>query len=133
MKAITTAFLSVFILAQSFNVSFGDFLHLQDLVVHYQYHQETFGDDVFTFVNKHYGELKEQHNKEHQEEREDHEKLPFEHQHSCTHTVIALLNQNDNLPELKAIPTDQVSANFGYQESYSLFSASGIFQPPRNI
>lgn len=133
MQKIFTSLVAVLLLTQSFNVSFGDFLHLQDLVSHYNYHQKTFGDDVYTFVNKHYGELKEQHNKEHQEEREDHEKLPFEHHHSCVHTVIAFLNKNDALLEPKTVPADQLSSNFEYHNAYSYAVVFSIFQPPKNV
>ncbi|MGO4912530.1 hypothetical protein [Leeuwenhoekiella sp. W20_SRS_FM14] len=132
MQKIATAILSVFILAQSFNVSFGDFLHIDDLIAHYEYHQETFGDTIITFIDKHYGELKSEHNREHQEEREDHEKLPFEHQHSCVHSVVAFFNQNDLEVIPKIIPADQVSSNFEYHNSYSHAVDSSIFQPPKN-
>lgn len=131
MQKIATAFLSLFILIQSFNISFGDFLHFQDLINHYEYHQNTFGDDVYTFINKHYGELKSEHNREHQEEREDHEKLPFEHQHSCVHTINAFFSQNESQAIPKIVPVDQTTSYSEYHNSYSYALHSSIFQPPR--
>ncbi|RXG14392.1 hypothetical protein DSM03_101512 [Leeuwenhoekiella aestuarii] len=133
MSKLVTSILSIMLLTQSFNLSFGDFLHLEDLVNHYEYHQETFGDDVFSFLNKHYGELKAAHNLEHQEEREDHEKLPFEHQHCCIHSVVAFLTDFELLPEPKTIPLDQTTSNFAYRDSYSFSLVNSIFQPPKNV
>ena len=133
MSKLVTSIVSVMLLIQSFNISFGDFLHLEDLVKHYEYHQETFGDDVFSFLNKHYGELKTQHNLEHQEEREDHEKLPFEHHNSCVHTVVAYLTDMDLLAEPKSVPSDQMTSNFVYRDFYSFSLKNSIFQPPKNV
>lgn len=132
MSKLLTCILSIMLLGQSFKISFGDFLHIEDLLDHYEYHQVKFGDDVYSFLNKHYGELKQQHNIEHQEEREDHEKLPFEHQHTCVHTAIAYFNSIELIPEPKSVPVDQTTASFDYRDFYSFAVASSIFQPPKN-
>ncbi len=133
MQTMVSAVLSFIILAQSFSVSLADFLHIPDLINHYEYHQETFGDDVFTFLNKHYGELKAQHDTENQEEREDHEKLPTGHQHSCVHTAVVFLGTEVFESDYKSIPADQTSANYFYHDTYNFSVVTGIFQPPKNV
>ncbi|MGO3706637.1 MAG: hypothetical protein ACTJGD_02415 [Mesonia hippocampi] len=44
-------------------------------VKHYNLHKAEFNDDVYTFIDKHFGKQKEIHKKHH--EHSDHEKLPF--------------------------------------------------------
>ncbi|PHR95716.1 MAG: hypothetical protein COA80_10050 [Leeuwenhoekiella sp.] len=129
MQNLISAILSMLVLAQSFSVSLADFLHIPDLVTHYEYHQEHFGDDLLSFIEKHYGELKEEHRQEH----EGHDKLPSGHQHSCAHSAVVFLNTQQPTPEHKSIPADQTSANYFYRDNYHFAAVSGIFQPPKNV
>ncbi len=63
---------------QSFGLCFDDMVQIDEFIEHAQFHSEAYGDNVIVFISKHYGELKADHEKDHQEEKEDHEKLPFQ-------------------------------------------------------
>ncbi|MGB5942688.1 MAG: hypothetical protein WBG71_07380 [Leeuwenhoekiella sp.] len=131
MNRILATCAALIVLAQSFNLSLSDVVHFDDLLKHYEYHQETFGDNLFVFLSKHYGEHKAEHIANHQEEREDYEKLPFEH-HCCVHTVIPFVNTpNTGLPIPKITPDDREQSNFYYQNTYSFSEKHSVFQPPR--
>ena len=58
--------LSFLILLQSFGISFNDLSQIDEFIEHAQFHSEQYGDNVFVFISKHYGELKTDHDKEHQ-------------------------------------------------------------------
>ena len=129
MSKLFSIFISSLILVQSFNIHFDDILKLNELLEHAQMHKKEYGDDFLVFVSKHYGELKESHDEDHQEEQEDHEQLPF-NCHCATGSVsIFILNQiASSIVEVGVI---DVKTNFLYQESNSLFEKPDIFQPPR--
>ncbi len=130
MKKIIHFILSVIILSQSMNVSAKDIIQMDDFFKHAQYHYEEFGDDLFTFVSKHYGELKEEHNKKHQNESSQHEQLPFNH-HLGSHTSTIFLAD--------FIENEQIPAPFGNLLSHHFFyllpatskATVDIFQPPK--
>ena len=110
--SITASFL---ILIQSFNICISDLVDLSEFIEHAKFHSEKYGDNLFVFISKHYGELEADHNKKHQEEKQDHEELPFQHQ--------------PHMALLSAFLTS--TANFYYQASYSNCEKEGLFQPPR--
>lgn len=123
--------LSITIVFQSANLHLEDIIDLGEFIEHAQYHKEVHGDSFFEFLEKHYGSDKEAHNKLHEEERENHEKLPF---HSdCQHlavTVVFALTHFDyqfNHCEIDAKST----ANFHYKFLYTAPDSEGVFQPPR--
>ena len=116
------------ILIQSFNIDFKDIVQLDELIEHSKFHSEAYGDNFFSFIAKHYGELKQEHNKQHQEEKKEHEQLPFNHQ-SCAHASVAFVLIQANIHLLKNEPI--ITNNFYYQELYSLFEKTSIFQPPK--
>ncbi len=119
--------LSSFILAQSFNINLNDVSKLNELKEHMQFHSSNYGDNIFTFFSKHYGDLKENHTENHQ--KEDHNKLPFDHSYGLNYTTIYIL-QKINIFEVNEITRFQTS-NFHYQESYTSIEKSDIFQPPK--
>ncbi|MDX1783225.1 MAG: hypothetical protein R3361_03620, partial [Aequorivita vladivostokensis] len=84
MKTILAISLSFLVLVQSAGLGVNDILLLGRFVEHAEYHSENYGDDFFNFVEKHYGSLKMEHQKNHNEEDEEHEELPFQHI-SCHH------------------------------------------------
>ena len=128
-----TKFLSIFtsflILFQGLNINLDEFTQLDELVEHAFYHAEKYGDDIFVFVSKHYGELKEDHNKTNDEEKRDHEQLPFNHQCSPNYISVFIL-EGAHLPVLHI---DEISSktNFLYRETNSFFEKSNVFQPPK--
>ncbi|PWK20308.1 hypothetical protein [Xanthomarina spongicola] len=122
--AITYSFL---ILVQSFNFSFEDFSKLSVLLEHAEYHQENYGDSFLDFISEHYGESKFAHGNNH----EEHEDLPFKHQHqTCAHTNAAFTLPTLNFT-LEYQPFIEIPCNFYYKESSSLFEKSSVFQPPK--
>ncbi|WP_033958223.1 hypothetical protein [Psychroserpens jangbogonensis] len=124
--------LSFVFLFQSIGLKMNDLVQIDEFIEHAQFHNEQYGDNFFVFVSKHYGELKADHNKEHQEEKSDHEQLPF--QHNMYVSSIAILSWSPNKLDLSAPDySDYKLHNFFYQESSSSLYTEGLFQPPRFI
>ena len=124
--------LSFVFLFQSTGLKMNDLVQIDEFIEHAQFHNEQYGDNIFVFVSKHYGELKSDHNKEHQEEKSNHEQLPF--QHNMYASSIAILSLSPNELDLSAPDySDYKSHNFFYQESSSSLYTEGMFQPPRFI
>lgn len=127
---LSAVILSFTILIQSFNISFSDILQLNELMEHAQFHKEKYGDDFLTFLSKHYGEDKTEHEKEHQEELPEHEELPFSQQHihsiDCSSFVLGTIDFTLEKVDFKEAKT----ANFHYLDIYSSIYKDGILQPP---
>jgi hypothetical protein len=106
-------------------------VQIDEFIEHAKFHSEQYGDNVFVFISKHYGELKASHEREHQEEKEDHEQLPFQH-HSHLSSIIAY-TQNPLNAELETpIITEYKDSNFYYQVPSSSSHTKGLLQPPRH-
>ncbi|AIZ42617.1 hypothetical protein M666_14130 [Cellulophaga baltica 18] len=129
LKLVSISF-SFLIFMQSLGICFTDLVKLNQLIEHASFHSEQYGDDVFTFVAKHYGESKAEHQKEHQEEKEDHEKLPFQN-HSHISTVSAMVSPVYKADFNKIEFVQHTISNFHYQEPSSALHSLGLFQPPR--
>lgn len=130
MLKVTSIAVSLLILIQSFNVHFDDIVEMDELIEHAQFHAEEYGDNFLVFISKHYGELKAEHNQKHQEEKEEHEQLPFQHQYQTTSLFVLVLNQApDNAFEIDFSFDHDV--NFFYQASYHSLTQEGLLQPPR--
>jgi hypothetical protein len=120
------------LLLQSSNIGIADILKLDDLITHAQYHDEEYGDNLFVFISKHYGELKASHNEQHKHEQSDHERLPFNHS-QCSHhlTVMTFLDHSDRI-DLKPIQfSERKQVNFYYNLPSSTAHTLGLLQPPR--
>lgn len=129
LKLFSISF-SFLILIQNFGLSVGDIAQIDEFIEHAQFHSEQYGDNVFVFISKHYGELKADHEKEHQEEKEDHEQLPFQQHSNITTTSAFVLNSFKET--LKTVEISEFSAHqFYYQEPASSLHSLGLFQPPR--
>ena len=125
--SILTSFL---ILIQSVNIDFKDIVQLDELIAHSKFHSEAYGDNFFSFIAKHYGELKQEHSEQHQEEKKEHEQLPFNHQSSGQISIVsAIIQPHTQILNNKPITTK--SSNFYYQELHSLFEKTSVFQPPK--
>jgi len=131
MKAFSII-LSFIFLFQSAGLKMNDIIQLDEFIEHAQFHNEQYGDNILVFISKHYGELKSDHNKEHQEEKPEHEQLPF--QHNMYVSSIAFLSVFPHKLDLNTPDfSDFKSHNFIYQESSSMLYSEGLFQPPRYI
>ncbi|MCK5678317.1 MAG: hypothetical protein KAH72_07580 [Flavobacteriaceae bacterium] len=125
---LLSIFISSFILVQSFNIHLNDIFKFDELVEHVKFHEDKYGDDIFIFLSKHYGELKEKHSKNHQ--KEDH-KLPFDHNCSFDSLTVYVLHKlKFTIDESKDIIYQ--TSNFFYQELHSSFEKPDIFQPPKH-
>lgn len=130
MSKLISISLSLVFLLQSFGMHINDMVQLGDFFEHAEFHKEQYGDNIFVFVAKHYGELKAEHEKEHQEEKKDHEQLPFQHQ--THHTAVADFILNTIKEEFKTLEfVDFKTHNFHYQAPSSSLHLDGLLQPPR--
>lgn len=116
---------------QSFNIGASDILQLDELLEHAQFHKQEYGDNFMVFLSKHYGELKAEHSKNHQEEQHEHEQLPFQcHGHSISILAFFELNlhesSNDNIDI-----TISTEANFHYLNLYASLHETELLQPPK--
>lgn len=123
--------LSMLILLQSTSIGVADVLRMTDLVEHAQYHKQEYGDSLFVFLSKHYGQLKKGHMGDHPHDSSDHSKLPFHH-NGCVHMSFVAMIQDTNPAELHKIqPSLTKQDNFHYKEPASSLFTKGIFQPPK--
>ncbi len=122
--------LSFSILFQGLNLHVSDMLELQVMLEHLQEHQSSFGDDVFTFFDKHYGFLQAEHEEEDHKGSGKHENLPFKHK-VCQFNMGTLIHISAH-PEKGTDPVAiQSSRNYFYLDNYSFLDQTDIFQPPQ--
>ncbi|PKA98509.1 hypothetical protein B0O79_2195 [Flavobacteriaceae bacterium MAR_2009_75] len=130
MTKLLSISISLLILIQSFGIHVDDILVFDDLIEHAEFHSKEYGDDFFVFISKHYGALKAEHSTKHQEEKEEHEQLPFQHQCHTASISVFVLNQFNTYPLEIEMVVDRDS-NYFYQVSYHSLAQDGLFQPPR--
>ncbi len=111
-------------------VNINDFLQLDELIEHAQLHKQKYGDNIFVFISKHYGDLKGVHEKDNKDEKKEHEQLPFQQQSSINLILEFTLNfkKTDNQNIIGSESTETI---FYYQPLNSLLHEKGIFQPPK--
>ena len=132
MAKLLSLLLSCLILIQSIDIEINDITRMGDLMEHAKFHADKYGDNLLVFLSKHYGELKEQHHKDHQEEKKNHEELPFKHQCNCASALAIVMNTS--LPELNSPQASESwVANFYYKTITSSLHTEGQFQPPRTV
>lgn len=126
---IISMVMSVFILAQSFNIHLVDLLQVDDLLEHMELHKETYGDNLISFVSKHYGWEMDNHQRETENDKE-HGKLPFHRSMTCDSFQVFIVNTDALALDHTPRPTQRKS-NFYYNNFYSFLENKDIFQPPR--
>lgn len=131
MSKLIAILLSGVILLQSFHVMVEDILQLDELLEHAQFHKQEYGDNFLVFLSKHYGELKAEHSKNHQEEHSDHEQLPFQYQGQSI-TIIASLPFKSVNDTSDFTPLNTTEANFHYVNLYASLHEKELLQPPRH-
>jgi len=120
--------LASFVLIQSFRVQVPDVLKVKNLLKHIKLHQSTYGDDIFSFVAKHYGNEKLHH--ENKDDNNEHQQLPFHHHVSHDTSIFYILDVSRyRLRDLVENHTEL--RNFCYQTTYSFLENTDIFQPPK--
>ncbi|WP_439153217.1 hypothetical protein [Winogradskyella sp.] len=132
MSKLIAIILTGFILIQSFHLGADDLLQIDELIEHAQFHKQEHGDDFFVFLSKHYGELKAEHSKNHQEEKSDHEQLPFQCQ-GHTSIIIASLPHNNatDINEFEILNSKKSS--FYYLNLYASLHETELLQPPKHV
>ena len=130
IKASLSILLSALVLMQGLNLHLSDILELSALLEHIEHHQSSYGDDLSSFLDKHYGAKKTEHDKEEHQNGGNHEKLPFKDRacHSPGNTMIVLA-----VSPIRKLISDGIlpRPSYHYQESYSFLDHTDIFQPPR--
>lgn len=131
MNKLITIGTAVLIFLQSINIHFTDLAELDELIEHYQFHSAEYGDNFMVFMSKHYGELKDSHSEKHQEEQQEHEKLPFQHQSQCAQPLVFVMDSKSSFDSKSENPMVE-KGNFYYQISYSTVWGDDPFQPPKH-
>ncbi|MFD1316205.1 hypothetical protein [Namhaeicola litoreus] len=127
LQSVIFAFL---FLMQSFQIHISDLLHLNDLIEHYSYHSDEFGDDLFSFIEKHYGTLTQNHLDDDPLDQQKHQNLPFHH-------ISLQLDFQFLLNPVTWFIEDQENNSLQKQSYFYRFGEgvrlySKVFQPPRN-
>ncbi|KAB8154843.1 hypothetical protein EZY14_002875 [Kordia sp. TARA_039_SRF] len=129
MLKIVTISLSFLIFSQSIGFNVKDVVQLGEFFEHAQYHNEQYGDTLLEFISKHYGALKTEHEEEHHEEREKHEKLPFQQISQVTATVFIV--QSTEIQFTSIDFSELRDVQFHYLQSDSSLHSQKHLQPPR--
>lgn len=113
---------------QSINLHLNVLMRFGNLIEHANYHMDEFGDDIWSFFQKHYGADSQKHIQSQHEEK--HQKLP-KNGHIC-HSSLAVfvLTNKLNLSLAIDFSPDKKTAFF-YQILYASIQAVDIFQPPK--
>ncbi|MBT8271454.1 MAG: hypothetical protein HKO90_02175 [Flavobacteriaceae bacterium] len=123
--------LSALILVQSLSFSFEELSQIDELIEHARFHKAEYGDNFLVFLSKHYGEQKSQHERDHQEEKEDHEQLPFNCQNQLLTSVVFFVQGNPVTVSSSVFKTNEESL-FYYISPISDYLKKGLLQPPRS-
>lgn len=113
-------------LMQSIHMGVDDIAKLPELMEHFEEHQEKFGDNLFSFIQKHYGSDKEKHESQ---ERDEHHDLPFHHSH---HVCI---DMKVDVPVLALEPAPEKTTTkdyFVYRAPCTISRTYSILQPPKH-
>lgn len=127
---LLSIFLSVFILTQGIWMNTNELEKVEVLLEHAKYHKDQYGDSFSAFLSKHYGNLKQKHDQEQQEERHDHEQLPFQQTLQLAAQPVFLLDSysaNFSLP----IFAESENENYFYKQLHGSLIIKEILQPPK--
>jgi len=128
MKKFVVTYLASLILFQGMFANTDIIFEISELTEDYQLHKKKYGDNLTTFISKHFGDLKESHKKQHQEEHKHH-KHPVQNTGSSLQVDFTLLALS--FTDKSIIEYDASASNFNYLDLHSTFEKQKIFQPPR--
>lgn len=126
MHKIAVYILSFTILFQSFNFEWDDYAKIPTLVNHIMCHTEN-GDNLSDFISMHYGSMKNIHNGEH----EEHQKLPFKHEHLEAHYQLDFIFYDTDNAVANLDENNFSNKNFSYKEPSTDLYINNFFQPPQ--
>lgn len=130
MSKITSILLALILMLQSMHLGMEEVTQFDELLEHAQFHSEKYGDNFLVFLSKHYGELQQEHEKEHSEELPEHEQLPLHH-NNCIQSLADFIVLRPLIPVIKTSQAQNSSTQFYYQETYTSLESFDIFQPPK--
>ena len=131
MNKLFSFIIACLVLVQSLNIPLADIVELDKLIVHAQFHAEQYGDDFSMFLSKHYGALKADHSQKHQEEKKEHESLPFQNQlHTVTLSAFVIDHFHMEATHIEFSMIQQ-RCGFFYSATYPSMEKESPFQPPR--
>lgn len=125
MFRVTARFLLVVMISSSM-IDLHDLSKMAMLINHYREHVANGKTTFIDFIDMHYGEQAEKHDKEH-----GHKSLPFKsHESASTHHISAFFD----LKIQPAIPTTTVIQNeILFQSHFTPGFSRSIFQPPKAL
>lgn len=129
MRLVSFIVCTVFLI-QSLGIGVADILSANELIEHAKFHNQEHGDNLLVFISKHYGELKSEHHTEHKEEKDDHEKLPFQEQSFVSSGITIFLDTSMEDTKSLEICT-WIEHRTIYQAPSSSLHVEGPFEPPR--
>ena len=127
---LSSFLLAFLLLFQGTYWNMDDISRIGTLIEHAKFHADAHGDNFLVFLSKHYGELQKEHNENHEEERSQHDNLPFPN-HSCVLILADMGSLTVNYSLSNTIITFNSPQNFYYQDNYASLSCFEIFEPPR--
>lgn len=127
---ISSFFMALLFLFQGTYWNMDDISRIGVLIEHARYHADAYGDNFMVFLSKHYGELQQEHDEKHQEERSEHEGLPFQN-HCCVLVVADLTGLATPYTLTNSSANNDAIQNFHYQDNYASLACFEIFEPPR--
>ncbi len=127
MKNTVIKLAALFILFQGMFMYANFSFVLEEIWEDYQLHQVKYGDNLTTFLSKHYGELKESHQEQHKKEHQEHQ---HHHELNVSFQLDMLWDNSFNFDAKNSIVFYKQN-NFTYKDLFSTFEKQKIFQPPR--
>ena len=129
MQKIIVTYLASLILFQGVFTNSGILFEINELAENYQLHQSEYGDNLSTFISKHFGDLKESHKEQHQEEQKQHNH-PTQDKIGGLSQIDYTFNQTYLILE-NPIKVNKSLTNYHYLDLFSTFEKQKIFQPPQ--
>ncbi|WP_224490166.1 hypothetical protein [Robertkochia flava] len=112
---------------QSMHMSLNDILSIGNLMEHASYHKDAYGDDLVSFIAKHYGSQQSDHmDSSHKDQHQD---LPF--QHAFVHAFYPIAFVDGFLFEFYIPVSPHPAIDSFYLPIRKNLFAIKTFQPPR--
>lgn len=127
MKTLVSYLLIALLTMQSFGLNAKTTSSFNSLLEHYQLHRVKHNNTFVEFLDLHYGSQK----KEHKDEHEEHESLPFQgsQHHHISHNYYFEINYHNDFYVI--IPNEQIQHNFNYTSISCSLRETKILQPPK--
>ncbi len=130
MQQLVSILLSFVLLAQGISFNSGELEKMDTLLEHAKFHKEKYGDNFAVFMDKHYGNQKNQHLSEQQEERKEHQDLPFQ-QSAQLLIQTAILNEVGLSDFSSTMLITLQQENYFYEQLHASLLVEEILQPPK--